>query len=46
MHLPADSNRFYCTTLGTEMSSFVKNKKVPGFQHLFCLWDLTLPCGF
>ena len=46
MHLPADSNRFYCTTLGTEMSSFAKNKKVPGFEHLFSLWDSTLRCGF
>ena len=33
------------TTLGTEMSLFTKNKKVPGFQHLLSLWDSTLPCG-
>ena len=26
-------NSFYCMTLGNEMSSFAKNKMVPGSQH-------------
>ena len=44
MHLPVDSNWFYCTTLGIEISSFAKNKKVPGFQYLFGFWNSTMPC--
>ena len=44
MHLPEDSNPFYCITLGTQMSSFAKNKEAPGSQNFFSLQDSTLTC--